>query len=202
VKRRSKRPVYNEPLLARRGDVIPRIRNVGRRGIDATVRCRLTLEQNLRLCGLSKSTPRLAATAQVKTILLAMLDETDSPVSASLRARATALAGTLGVKSAAPVLGRIAADETEDLATRMGAVHSYFQLSEGAATAALRKILASKVWQVRAYAYRAAMNGKSTALRASAAKRFEAERDDRVAAYVSRFVPAILAEQATRTDAS
>ena len=119
---REKRPVYNEPVIRRSRDVVPRLRGVSLARIESPVRIRLTLEQNLRVCGLAKpSRRRMPLNAQTHRVVLAMLSEADSPLSASLRARAAVLAGALNIKAAAPVLGRIAADETEDLATRIGA---------------------------------------------------------------------------------
>jgi hypothetical protein len=199
--RKAKRAVYNEPLPVRTGDVFPKTPRVALQRIGATVRARLTLERKLRLvCGLAKPEPSIARTAHIRRLLLTMLDESDSPLSASLRARAAALAGPFGLRNAAPKLGRIAADESEDLATRLGAVQSYFSFSEERGAAVLRKVLASKTWQVRACAYVEVLNSGSAALREVAFRRLETERDTMVS-YVRRFAPSAFAASSTTQDA-
>jgi HEAT repeat protein len=198
--KREKRPVYNEPLRARHGDVVPERLPISPKQLDVTVRARLELERNLRLCGLSKATPSTVPAARVRGIVLAMLDEIDSPLSASLRARAAALAGPLGIKKAATTLRRMALDEADDLATRLAAVQSYTHLAGAGAVSVLPKILTSKTWQVRAAAYTAAMNSASPALRAAGAKRFKVERNTMVRAHVARFVSSVREESATAKD--
>jgi hypothetical protein len=199
--RKTKRPVYNEPTPVRTRDIVPKTPRIATQRLNATVRTRLTLERRLRrVCGLAKPGPSIVANAQIRRLMLTMLDEADSPMSASLRARVAEIAGALGVTQGAPKLGRIAANEDEDLATRLGAVQSYFTLTEGRASAVLHKVLASKVWQVRACAYSQVLNGRFTSLREFALNRFKREKNAAVSAYVRRFAATALADNATTKD--
>lgn len=201
--KRSKLPIYNEPMPTRRGDVIPKMKAVAVQRLGESVRARLALEPRLRRqCGLAKPEPQIHSTAIVRALLVTMLRESDSPLAASLRARAAALVGPMGAKNALPILARIAVDESDDLATRLGAVRSYFHLGDARGRSVPLKLFASKSWQVRACAYVAALNGRSAGLRTTAEQRFKAERHPMVTAYVSRHVAAVLGQNATAKDAA
>ena len=101
---------------------------------------------------------------------------------------AAVAAGGLRVKGAAAPLRRIALDEGEDLATRVGAARSYLQLSGKQVAKSLTALLAAKAWQVRATAYATVMNGESRTLRSVAKTRFARERNAKVRQFVTRRV--------------
>ena len=195
-----KRAYYNEPLKAPRGDVIPKLTAVKAANLNATVKSRLTLEKDLRRCGLGAPGPSIKVTAAVRKILISMLTEIDSPFSASLRASAARAVGQLGIKEATGTVRRIALDETEDLLTRVGAVGSYLRLKGLAAAKDLNTLLGSKAWQVRASAYTEILNNPSLELRSIGEERFKRERNSKVKAYVARRVYAVRAEGSTTDD--
>ena len=195
-----KRAYYNEPLKAPRGDAVPKLTPVRTVTLRATVRTRLTLEKELRVCGLAPPGPSIQVTASMRKILVSMLAEVDSPLSASLRARAAGAAGKLGIKEATSALRRIALDEAEDLSTRVGAVSSYLQLKGAAAARDLDTLLGSKSWQVRASAYAQVLKDPSWELRSIGEARFKRERNARVKGYVARRVYSVRAEGSTADD--
>jgi hypothetical protein len=195
-----KRAYYNEPLKAPRGDYVPRLAATKVRTLNATVRTRLALERELRLCGLTKPESSALMTAAARQVLVTMLREVDSPLSASLRARAAAMAGKLGLKRAAGVLRRIALDEGEDLATRFGAVTSYLEIAGAVATADLETLLASRCWQVRATAFAYALGNPSERLRAIGERRWKRERNGRVKQYVARRLNTVRVTGSTAED--
>jgi hypothetical protein len=129
-----------------------------------------------------------------------MLKEKDSPLSASLRMRATAMLGPAGVKAAAPLLRRIALDENDDLATRFGAVGSYLRLAGDRGIATFRTLVRSPQPLIRAAAMTQAMNGRSSRLRGNAEAAFAAERNQSVKAYVRQRVGALRGEKSTGED--
>jgi hypothetical protein len=198
--KRKHRLVLNEPTLERTGDKVPALARLNLKALGPTVGARLILERDLRVCGLARPGPSIRVTAAIRQVLLTMLEETDSPFSASLRMRAAALAGPLDVKKAAPRLRRIALDEDEDLATRLGAVRSYLRLAGRAP--ALRELLHARQWQVRALAYAEAMKAEGSTLQAIAAKELRRERNENVRLYVARRVNAVRTQDSTGSDAS
>ncbi|HYN24868.1 MAG TPA: hypothetical protein VES69_07470 [Pyrinomonadaceae bacterium] len=104
---------------------MPKVRRAAIRSLSPVVRARIQLEASLRVCGVDPAPKVTKFTAVHRRVLLAMLSKVDSPVSASLRARAADVTGTLRIREAAPVLRRMALDEQEDLQTRLNSVCSY-----------------------------------------------------------------------------
>ena len=91
---------YNEPGKSSRGDRVPKLVQISARALEPVVRARLEVENTLRVCG-NERAPAFRFTARHQQALVAMLRETDSPVSASLRARAAAAVGPLKIAKAA-----------------------------------------------------------------------------------------------------
>lgn len=198
--RRKYRLIYNEPTIKRPGDIVPALAAVNIKALGPTVGARLILERELRICGLAKAGRPIQPTTVIRRVLLAMLGETDSPLSASLRLRAAAVAGRFTVRSAVSRLRRIALDEDEDLSTRLAAVGSYLELARNGASV-LRMLLRSRYWQIRACAYVSAMTAGTSTLRAIAQKRLPNERNDQVRSYVARCVDSVRTENSTGSDA-
>jgi hypothetical protein len=199
--RRKYRLVFNEPTIKRPPDIVPTLAAVNVKALGAIVGARLILERELRICGLAKAGRPIQPTTAIRRVLLAMLAETDSPLSASLRMRAAAVAGPFKVRNAVPRLRRIALDEDEDLSTRLGAVRSYLHLAGRNGAAALRILLHSRYWPIRACAYGSAMMSGISSLRAIAQKQLPNERSDKVRSYVARYVDSVRTENSTGSDA-
>jgi len=134
---------YNEPLPAS-DDVVPVVEPVELDELPPTVRTRLVLERELRVCGLGEPTPPRTFTAIERGVLLKMLAEKDSPLSASLRMRAAGVAGRAGLHDATSDLRRMALDETEDRATRCAAVGSYIRLVGDDSRRVIQRLMASR----------------------------------------------------------
>jgi hypothetical protein len=189
--------IYNEPLSSPRGDLTPKTASIKR--IDKMVKARLELERHLRICGNPPTRP-FRLTAAHSRVLLAMLSENDSPMSASLRARAAGVAGEVKLRRAAPILAQMALDEKEDLQTRINAAGSYISFGGHAGSAATSRLLRVKDTLVRAAAYVAAMKVADTRLVALAERQFKRERNRRVQAMVTRRIPRVGKLAATRSD--
>jgi hypothetical protein len=190
---------YNEPRTARRGDRVPKLARTVTRGLDRVVRARLEIEGALRVCG-NEREPTFGLRAVHVQVLVAMLSEADSPLSASLRARAAAAAGPLKLSKAAPALRAIALNEDEDLLTRLNAAGSYVQIRGRRAAADVKTLLRpSQDPMVRASVYVAALKAGDT-LAEVAERRFRTELDSRVKAYVARRVPRLRDSGLTKAD--
>ena len=198
--RKPAKPRYNEPLIQPEGDVVPKLKSVRTATLGPRVAIRLNLEKSLRLCGLAKPGKSIRISPATRGVLLAMLREFDSPLSASLRARVAHAAGALKLTGAADVLRSIALDESEDLSTRIGAVRSCLQLGGHRSDNGLSKFLASRTWQVRAVAYVEALRSDDPARRAYAEKTFQRERPGRVKEFVGRRLPGLVGFSATAED--
>src|SRR5437016_2643052 len=123
--------LYNEPLEVVWRDVVPASAKVRPERLGAAVQARIQLESELRVCGLEPQDrlKRPQFTPVHLRVLVRMLSETDSPLSASLRAAAAATAGPLKLAEAAPVLRSMAVNEKEDRRTRIHAIDSYISLA-------------------------------------------------------------------------
>ena len=129
-----------------------------------------------------------------------MLTELDSPLSASLRARAAGAAGKLRIKEATSSLRRIALDEADDLTTRIAAVTSYLQLRGSATATDVKSLLCSRAWQLRATVYAHILNDPSEMTREIGEARFKRERNVKVRSYVSRRVKSVRSAESTQDD--
>lgn len=193
--------VYNEPSLRPRGDRVPKGKPFAPGRLDPLVRARLELERELRVCAnrpMSKAFHLTDAHAQV---LLAMLTEVDSPMSASLRARAAGVVGAIGLTKAAPTLRKMALDEEEDAQTRLNAAASYTMLRKRAATDDVSDMLESKEPLLRTAVYVAALMSGDSHLIDLAEARYQKEDDLSVRRQVTHRVPSLVAEARTRDDA-
>jgi hypothetical protein len=189
---------YNEPGKSSRGDRVPKLVQISARALEPVVRARLEVENTLRVCG-NERAPAFRFTARHQQALVAMLRETDSPVSASLRARAAAAVGPLKIAKAAPLLRAMALDDDEDLLTRVNAAGSYLQIRGRLAAGELTSLLRAKHPLVRATFYVAALDAEP-ALAEAAARRFKSERDARIKGYVLHRVPSLEARAYTDPD--
>lgn len=193
-------PRYNEPLPRPRGDRVPRVPTVGPRRLERVVRARLELERSLRECANGPTRRPLSLTAAHRTALLAILSETDSPLAASLRARAAAVVGPMKLEQAAPALRRMVLDEGDDLQTRLNAAGSYLTIRGRAAVRDIPLLLRSREPAVRAAVYLGALRSPVSQLVEAARGRFVKESDARVRAMVSRRLPGLSLAQATQAD--
>jgi hypothetical protein len=200
--RRKHGLILNEPAPKRPGDLIPVLGRTKRAALGTLVKARLTLEADLRACGLSKPTRSQAPTAGIRKVLLAMLTETDSPFSASLRMRAAERLGPMGARIAIPQLRKIAFDEDDDLATRLGALRSYLRLAGDGGATTLRSLFQSRTPQIRTAAYVESMTGDVNRLKTIAEQHFAAERNHRVRLSVRQRVEAIRSQSSTDADAT
>jgi len=148
----SRRTYYNEPFPDV-ADRIPDLPDVEPKTLPATVQTRLFLESELRVCGLTRPTPGSSFTASQRRVLLTMLREADSPLSASLRLRATAAAGAARLTEAIPQLRSMALDDDEDLSTRLAAIDSYVSLAQVDSSRDVAKLLQSGASVIRHMTY-------------------------------------------------
>ena len=91
TKRTKSSAYYNEPTAAPKGDSIPKLKPIDKKKLGNLVNTRLELESNLRVCGLDKSKGTIKTTSAYRKVLMSMLAELDSPLSASLRSRVAEL---------------------------------------------------------------------------------------------------------------
>ena len=188
---------YNEPIITPRGDKIPKIKPLQRKTLSPLAIARLELETNLRICGLTMEKASIKTTSLHQKVLRLMLKEFDSPMSASFRSRSAAVAGPLKLKDVSSTLCNIALDESEDLATRIGAITSYLQLNGKYASKILPKLLHSKSWQVRATSYTQSMNSNLVSLKTIAEGSFKREKNPKVKNYVNHRVYHVRTKQST-----
>lgn len=175
--------VYNEPAREPSGDVVPRLPRVAVEVLEPVVRVRLELERELRQCA-HGGAQQVEFAPEAHEVVLKMLAEADSPLSASLRARAAVLAGPLRLKRAVPLLRKMALDEKEDLLARVNATRSIVTL--GVSAADFSALMKAKAWQVRAVALAVGMRSSSPATVALATAARATQRHKKVIAFVDR----------------
>jgi len=191
--------LYNEPLEAAWRDVVPAAAKVRPERLGAAVQARIELESGLRVCGVEPQSRlgTLQFTPVHRRVLVRMLSETDSPLSASLRAAAAAAAGPLKLTEAAPVLRSMAVDEKEDRRTRLHAIESYISLGAASAARDLGAILRSRDPLARSSALVAALRTDAPHLTKIAHAHLQREKDAGIRALVSRRVSGLNMETAT-----
>lgn len=191
--------LYNEPQQVAWRDVVPASAKVRPEALGTAVHARIQLESELRVCGAEPQDrlKRLEFTAVHRRVLLRMLSENDSPLSASLRAAAAATAGPLKLAEAAPVLRSMALDEKEDRRTRLHAIESYISLAGAGTPRDLSAILRSRDPIARSAALVAAYRTNSPQLTKIAHSHLQREKNAGVRAQVSRRVSVLNLETAT-----
>ncbi len=201
MKKKTKpRTYYNEPLVAPKGDSIPKLKRIDTKKLGALVNTRIELESSLRVCGLDKTKSNTKTTSAYRKVLTSMLAERDSPMSASLRCRVADIAVGLKLKEATATLRRIALDDHDDISTRIGAVRSYIGLNGKAASRDLPELLRSKSWQIKSTVYIEAMKSSDENLRSIAQTRFTRERNSRIRHIVGRQIFAVKSVDSTQSD--
>jgi HEAT repeat protein len=191
--------LYNEPLEVAWRDVAPAAARIRPERLGAAVQARMDLESGLRVCGVEPQARlgTLQFTSVHRRVLVRMLSETDSPLSASLRAAAAAAAGPLKLTEAAPVLRKMAVDEKEDRRTRLHAIESYISLGGASAARDLAAILRSRDPLARSSALVAALRTDAPPLVKIARAHLQREKDAGIRALVSRRVSGLNMETAT-----
>ena len=167
------------------------MRHVRAATLSPMVRTRLEVEQALSQCGNDDRSKAFHFTTARRTVLLAMLREQDSPLSASLRADAAMVAGALDDRRFVRPLRTLALDAREDLETRLNAIGSYLRLAGARAARDLPALFAAKNPTVRRAAYLGAFNSSAPQCVAVAEKRFVRETDTRVRSAVVRRIPSL-----------
>jgi hypothetical protein len=190
---------YNEPLDVAWKDISPAAGRLRPERLGAAVQARIELESALRVCGVEPQgrLGTLQFTPVHRRVLVRMLSENDSPLSASLRASAAAAAGPLKLAEAAPVLRSMAVDEKEDRRTRLNAIESYVSLGGAGASRDLSAILRSRDPLARATALVAALRTDSPQLTRIAHAHLEKEKDEGIRLLVSRRVSGLNMDSAT-----
>ena len=191
--------LHNEPLAAAWKDIVPAEAAIRRERLGATIQARIELESTLRVCGVEPQdkTGGISYTSAHRKVLVRMLLEADSPLSASLRAAAAATAGPLKLTEAAPVLRLMSIDEKEDRRTRLHAIESYISLVGAKAARDLGVILRSRDPLARSTALVAALRTNAAPLTKIAEIHLQTERDAGVKALVNRRVSSLNQETAT-----
>jgi hypothetical protein len=190
---------YNEPVEAAGRDVMPASARVRPERLGAAVHARLMLESQLRICGVQpKETIKSVEFGPAhRKVLVRMLSEVDSPLSASLRSAAAAAAGRLRLAEAAPLLRAMATDENEDARTRLHAIDSYIALAGAKAARDLKAILSSSDPVARSTALIAALRTNLPQLAKLAHAHLQKEKDAGVRTRVVRNVSALNMETTT-----
>lgn len=190
-------PIYNEPLAESPNDLTPKVAPAV--GLDALVKVRLELEDMLRCCGNDQSAPLEFGALHAK-VFVAMVSESDSPLSASLRAQAAGVVGHLKIDDAKPILKTMAMDEKEDLRARLNAIGSYIQLSGFTAASEVRQLFQDNSMLVRSVSYLVSMKSPDSQLAALAEREFKKEKSPRVRSMVTRQFPERNTESMTQAD--
>ncbi|ODR19237.1 hypothetical protein BHQ19_25025 [Mycolicibacterium porcinum] len=134
-------------------------------------------------------------------VLLSMLTEADSPLSANLRATVAEILGAAGIVGAAAQLREIALDEAEGLQTRLNAAKSFIRLGGRIRSADVTRLLESDSPVLRAAVCVAALESDNDRLFALAQSWFHKVGDDEVRRYVQHRVPRLRDTQKTADDA-
>jgi hypothetical protein len=192
--------VYNEPVVARHGDRLPSPATVPVARLSAVVKARLELERHLRVCGNRPLGPPFHFTVTHARVLIRMLSELDSPLSAGLRARAAGVVGALRLERAVPLLRRIAIDEDDDIQTRLNAASSLILLRPRGIAGDVAKLLESTDARLRATVYVAAVTSDDPRLRTLAEERYAKEKDRTVLRHVALRAPWLQSVSQTRDD--
>lgn len=190
---------YNEPVEATWKDVVPPSARLRPERFGAALQARMELESQLRVCGADPQSRRttIQFTPVHRKVLVLMLSESDSPLSASLRAAAAATAGPLKLAEAGPVLRSMAVDENEDRKTRLYAIESYISLAGAGTARDLSTILRSRDPMARTTALVAAFRTASAQLIRAAYAHLQKEKDAGVKTIVQRRVSALNMASAT-----
>ena len=122
--------VRNEPILGYSGDSMPKMAGSKFDLLPPIVKARLEIEKNRAFCPADKKPAGIKWNIYHKKVLGIMLMESDSPVSASLRAYAAGIMGPLNIASSIRQLTTICFDINEDQQTSINAVHSLLKLAE------------------------------------------------------------------------
>jgi HEAT repeat protein len=196
-------PILNEPGKATRNDIVPRFDALVPATLDALTRARLELEWKLRVCRTDPSDELqpIEFTPQQREVLLRMLGETDSPLSASLRASAAAIAGPLRLVEAVPLLRAMALDANEDRRTQLHAIASFISLSAADAAEDLKTLLRSGDAFARAAALTAAIQTGEPVLESIAHVHLQHEQNESVRSIVARRIPSLTRELSTKKPA-
>lgn len=191
--------LYNEPLEVAWRDVVPAAARIRPERLGAAVQARIELESRLRVCGVEPQSGlgTLQFTAVHRRVLVRMLSEADSPLSASLRAAAAAAAGPLKLTEAGPVLRGMAVDEKEDRRTRLHAIESYISLGGASVARDLSAILRSRDPLARSSALVGALRTGAPRLAKIAHAHLQREKNAGIRALVSRRVSGLNMETAT-----
>lgn len=147
--------LYNEPIIQRKGDIVPQFSKVPVKNLTDLVKARLEIENNAMLCPVGNQSTSIQWTNAHKQVVTIMMGESDSPLSSRLRANAAGLAGQLGIAGITPALNRICLDESEDLTTRMNGICSLIKLAETDPAIDVLAIFKSGKPAIRLTAYRA-----------------------------------------------
>ena len=186
--------------MARRGDRLPSPATVPVARLSAVVKARLELERHLRVCANGPLGPQFRFTVTHARVLIQMLSELDSPLSAALRARAAGVVGALRLERAVPLLRRIALDEKDDIQTRLNAVTSLILLHPRGIARDVAKLLESTDAHLRATVYVAAVRSDDARLRKLAEERYAKEKDRTVLRHVALRAPWLQSVSQTRDD--
>jgi len=191
-------PVYNEPLLKRRNDWSPKLQQIG--GMHPIIKARLELEKTLRMCGNDPEKPLKIKKTHVK-VLLAMLSETDSPLSASLRARSAGIVGFMKIKEAAKILREMALKD-DDIQTRLNAISSFIRISGYATKRDVQQLVKNNNKHIRVVTYIAAMRSSDKRLVEATELLYKKESDEDVRYMVTRRVPKLQSESTAKDNDS
>jgi hypothetical protein len=197
---RAQSPVYNESVVMPRGDRVPAGIDVAKVKLGRTIRVRFELERLLRQCANQPVDKPIRLTDLHVKVLLAMLTEHDSPLSASLRAAAAGLVGAAGITEAAPLLRRMALDDAEDPLTRANAADSFIRLGGRVASADVTRLLDKGSPRIQAAVCIAALESGNDRLVALAESWYSKRDHDAVSERVQRRVPRLRNRDKTADD--
>jgi HEAT repeat protein len=183
-----------------RGDRFPAGVDITKAKLSRTIRVRFELERLLRRCANEPVDKSIRLTDLHVKVLLAMLTEYDSPLSASLRASAAGVVGAAGITEAAPLLRRMALDEGEDPQTRANAADSFIRLGVRVTSADLTRLLDSDSPRINATACIAALESGNDRLVALAETWYRKGDGDEARQRVQRRVPRLRDRQRTSED--
>ena len=168
--RKKIKVVRNESSIQSRGDKMPIVPKSDFQRLPLIVKARLEIEKNFGFCPVGKQRPSVKWSKLHKQALGIMMTESDSPLSASLRAFSASIAGHLAITGSIPELIKIFLDKNEDLRTRVNATQSLLKFAEQGKIKNTAQIFESSALQLRFIALKYALDSKNRSLYAIGTK--------------------------------
>ena len=173
------KPIYNEPLPERVGDIVPDFVKVSMESFPAIIKARLQIEALKNLCPVGLAPDTIQWTPVHKSVLTLMLKESDSPFSASLRTQVAGIAGAAGLSEAIDTLTSIFQDQKEDLNIRINSCISLLKLAEKGHSMNLEQVFEKESpFQLKLAAYRFGLRSENKGVKDKFSEELRREKNE------------------------